>query len=568
MTYESPAIVVVGEVNGAGSLATALGARVVTVAHDVERLASVLGDAGALAIIIVAQTDASTLRLLELATGRAPVVLITRDVTADSLSRWLARGADAVACDSLPATLLAAVANARAAAQSRGVLAALENALPLGAVVTDAGGTKLFEAVWGRSRGLCAAETNDQDEGSRSSLLPAGTSVVTDAAGVERTVRTSSASTHTAVGFLSSLIQEDQSARMELERKLIAAQRSETVSQLSRGVVHDLNNAFSIIQSFADLLCQETPEEDPRRADLEEIHRAAIRAAAMTRGLTTFQKRAIGQPESLDTSELLRRLEPLARRMLGERTELALKGSGREEAAAITAFCDPALFEQAVLEALTILQPAAQDRLLTVSVESLDKHVAVKIVGAGAPLELERVHGLRELMSFAGGEIHRVLGAGNGSAEPFVAGLELRFAKSTRQLHRARSLITASSTPETILIVEDERPVRVAMSRVLGSLGYRVLEARRSADARNVAKSDHIDLIVSDVVLPDGDGVALLADLLESSATSRGLLVTGYDRSELGARVRDLPVLMKPFTTQELAAKVRQTLDGGLHGAL
>jgi CheY-like chemotaxis protein len=111
---------------------------------------------------------------------------------------------------------------------------------------------------------------------------------------------------------------------------------------------------------------------------------------------------------------------------------------------------------------------------------------------------------------------------------------------------------------ETVLIVEDEQAVRLALARALGSLGYAVHEARLGADARVIAREHHIDLVITDVVLPDGDGLDLLAELAQRP--TRALVVTGYADRELHRLDPSVPLLRKPFSMNELARKVRAAL--------
>jgi two-component system, cell cycle sensor histidine kinase and response regulator CckA len=500
--------------------------------------------------VLVSSGDRERTRSVVAAIGRrAAVVVLDRAATPASVEELMDAGADIVVAHDDPITLSAAVASARAALRARSALAVLAGALDTGVWVTDSRGRSLFESDAAAALGTGAAPSASlvpRADGSTVDAVPAGASdepvQITDDRGADVPVQRLTRVVDTAAGRLGVVLHRSDAARVEMERKLVLAQKLETVNQLSRGVIHDLNNAFCIIQSFADLLMEATDPADESYADIEEISRASVRAATMTRSLSSFQKRGSGQVESVNVQDQLRKLEPLARRLLGERTELAIHAPRTA-----TVLCDPALFEQGVLDAIAILRPQESGGVLALSVSDDDRWVTLKLTGKLDESAGARVQALTSVMSFAGGE-----------AQSTSDGLELKLPKSTRNLGDKAPRAQAA---ETILIVEDERPVRIAMSRVLESLGYQVLEARRTADAKTFALGRSIDLIVSDVVLPDGDGIALLEELRSSAPAMRGMLVTGYDTSELGARGRNLPILMKPFTTLELARKVRQALD-------
>ncbi len=500
--------------------------------------------------IIVSAGEREKTRSVVAAVGRrAAVVVLDREATPASLEAFTEAGADIVVAHDDPITLAAAVTSARAALRSRSALAALAGALDTGVWLTDARGRSLFESDAAAALGTGASPTHSllpRADGSAIEPVPTAdaseAAQIVDDGGSEVPVQRLTRVLDTAAGRLYLVLHRNDGARVDMERKLVLAQKLETVNQLSRGVIHDLNNAFCIIQSFADLLMEATDPTDESYADIEEISRASVRAATMTRSLSSFQKRGSGQVESVNVQDQLRKLEPLARRLLGERTELAVHAPR-----AATVLCDPALFEQGVLDAVAILRPQESGGVLALSVSDDPRWVTLRLTGKLDESASVRVQALASVMSFAGGE-----------AIATADGLELKLPKSTRTLGDKAPRAQAA---ETILIVEDERPVRIAMSRVLESLGYQVLEARRTADAKTFALGRSIDLIVSDVVLPDGDGIALLEELRISAPATRGMLVTGYDSSELGARGRNLPILMKPFTTLELARKVRQALD-------
>lgn len=491
--------------------------------------------------------------------------------TSGAAALWRERGADLILtgdADLLAGSALALLAHH---ARARFALEALQLSLPCGSLVLDPSGSTLFESRSAAALGLGASSTSvalpsggvDPDLSPAAALREATsdsrarTVELLGELGEERQIERRTQAIPGPCGPGVAIHHSDLAERASLEKKLLEAERSSTVAGLARSVVHDLNNALCVIQSYAHLALVETPVEDARHADLEEVVTAASHAAAVAHRLIAFARRAAGRPVRSSVRELLRRVEPLVRQALAERVELALLASEQEHAALV----DPARFEHALLETVALVADRVRGGLITIEVVAAPQEVVVSVEfaaadgGAGNALEVEQQQLVSDLMTRAGGSASFHVSGDGRRAELRMpaAGGDL----SVDPVPRARA-----EKPERILIVEDDARLRIAMTRILTALGYHTIATRSAADARSRAAHEPSDLVVSDVVLPDANGATLLDELRRCERPiARGLLVTGYAASELAQPPSEVMLLLKPFTPDQLGRAVRQVLD-------
>jgi CheY-like chemotaxis protein len=369
-------------------------------------------------------------------------------------------------------------------------------------------------------------------------------------------------------------------------------------------VAHDFNNLLTVVTSYSGMLLAELPAGDPARGDVEEISRAADRAAALTRQLLAFSRQQVLEPRVLDLNAVVRDLEKMLGRVLREdvRLETALAPRlGR-------VYADPGQLEQVIVNlavnardampdggALTIetadveldedyarLHPEVTPGpyvMLAVSDTGLGMDAATqarvfepffttKAVGQGTGLGLSTVYGI---LKQSGGHVAVYSEPGLGTT--FKVYLP-RVSASSAARPRRDSRPTLHRGSGTILLVEDEAPVRAAARRILERAGYTVLEAASGPEALRLC-AEHsqggaqVDLLLTDMVMPDMSGCELAARLRERHAAVAAVFMSGYTEDTVlrqGIVEAGAVFIQKPFTPQALTQKVAEVLGRGALG--
>jgi PAS domain S-box-containing protein len=366
--------------------------------------------------------------------------------------------------------------------------------------------------------------------------------------------------------------------RERLEDRLQQSQRLETVGQLAGGVAHDFNNLLAVILNYAYFMRERLPEDSELRADLEEIRHAAERASELTHQLLVFSRREAVRPIVLDVNGVVRDMERLLGRTIGEHVELVTDLDPGE----CLVEADPAQLEQVVLNlvvnardampaggAVRIETRLRSDVLLTVSDdgEGMEPEVAARAFepffttkpkGAGTGLGLATVYGT---VTGAGGQAEIESGPGRGT----TVRISLPRA-AAREPNGELAGDESKSDGATVLVVEDEDPVRRLTCRILAGSGYECLEASGGEEALRLygEHRDRVALLLSDVVMPGMSGQELAERIASQGPRPPVLFMSGY--SDEPALPRDHPeggtLLHKPFTAEALLRSVREALEG------
>jgi len=388
--------------------------------------------------------------------------------------------------------------------------------------------------------------------------------------------------------------------RKELENQLRQSQKMEAVGQLAGGIAHDFNNVLTAILGYTRLLLKESALGAQQRDDIREIEEAAERAASLTRQLLAFSRKQVMQPTVLNVNEVVQGMRSLLRRLIGEHIALvaaldpepvfvrADQGQLQQVIVNLSVNARDAMPQGGTLmlatarvdidETFTAAHPGSSAGphvrlLVSDSGTGMDAEVrrrvfepffTTKPVGKGSGLGLATVYGI---VKQSGGYIDVESQPGHGST-------------FTLYLPRVPAPTAASPEPapppprpgrETVLLVEDEPGVRALARRALTGFGYRVLEATNGVEALTVARqtSEPIDLLLTDVVMPEMGGRELAQVLKQERPDTRVLFTSGYPDSggmALDVAESGVPYLPKPYTPNELAEKVREVLDAALKG--
>jgi len=384
---------------------------------------------------------------------------------------------------------------------------------------------------------------------------------------------------------------EQQLRQMEL--KLAQAAKLEAVGQLAGGIAHDFNNLLTGIGGVVELLRLRLPADDPNLSDVLDLRQAVERGAGLTRQLLAFSRQQPIAPTVLDLNLLLEETSRMLGRLIGEDIELLLQPAAGE----LCVRADRTQLEQVLLNlavnARDAMSGGGQLRL-ELSRVCIDPHTprqhpdarpgdfarlrvsdtgvgmdagtlsrifepffTTKPIGAGTGLGLSMVHGI---VSKAGGFVQVKSQPGAGAT--FEIWLPLAQERA--------AVVEVASTPrrggrEAVLLVEDEEMVLRFTSQLLRKLGYEVLGAGCAEDAlKEAANGARFDLLLTDVLLPGIDGLELFRRLAAGRGSFPVVFMSGYTDNvlaEKGLQETGAAFLQKPFSHDELAAKVRAALD-------
>ena len=379
--------------------------------------------------------------------------------------------------------------------------------------------------------------------------------------------------------------------------QLQQSQKLEAIGQLAGGVAHDFNNMLTAIIGYTDLSLRRVGLENPIRRNLEETKKAAERAASLVRQLLAFSRKQILEPKVLDLNDVVKDMHKMLTRLIGENIKLAT----RLETDLGSVKADPCQVEQIIVN-LVVNARDAMPRGGRVTIEtanvSLDaqtaaKHVAVnpgeyvmltvsdtgsgmdqetqarifepffttKEVGKGTGLGLSTVYGI---VKQSGGNIWVYSEPGFGTVfKVYLPRIDEATANSIARLAQESN---APRGTETILLVEDEDVVRGLTRKILMQAGYNVLDARSGNEAIRLCATHagSIDLLLTDVVMPEISGKEVADRLLELRPSIRVLFMSGYTDEAIvqhGVLDANVKFIQKPFTWIALTRKVREVLN-------
>jgi PAS domain S-box-containing protein len=394
------------------------------------------------------------------------------------------------------------------------------------------------------------------------------------------------------------IVGRDITERRHLETQLFDAQKLESIGRLAGGIAHDFNNLLTAINGYASLVLDMLPADHQARPDLDELQKVAWRAGSLTRQLLAFARKQVIEPRVLNLNNLIREVDKLLRRLIGEDIELVMRPtSDRSQVRADTGQIEQLLVNLAVnardamprggtltIETANVVLDAVNEYshagvsagpyvVLTMSdtgagmdAETL-QHVfepffTTKRPGKGTGLGLATCYGI---VKQHGGHITIDSEPGGGTTvkiylprvEHAVAGLDRYSSVEAKPLPQG---------VETVLLVEDESAVRTLAARVLRAHGYTVLEAADGNEALRVAQkyAGLIDLVLTDVVMPQMSGQALVEHLRVVRPDIKVLFMSGYAEDMIvhhGKLDPGISLLQKPFSPAALVHKVRDILN-------
>ncbi|HLA10184.1 MAG TPA: ATP-binding protein [Pyrinomonadaceae bacterium] len=398
---------------------------------------------------------------------------------------------------------------------------------------------------------------------------------------------------------LSQSISQEKAAALaalgKSQEQLFLSQRLEAVGQLAGGVAHDFNNLLTVIGGYCDMMLEALDPVDANRQKVEEIQKAASRASSLTRQLLAFSRKQVLQPVVLNLNSVVADIEKMLTRVIGE--DIEFRTNLQSDLGNVKA--DPGQIEQVIMNLAVNARdamPAGGKTTIETANTYLDEtyaqhHVAVipgpfvmlavsdtgvgmdeetkehifepffttKALGKGTGLGLSTVYGI---VKQSGGNIWVYSEIGKGSTFKVYLPRVDEMAKAYKQMPPS----TSPGGTETILLVEDAEMVRKLTLEVLCTIGYRVLEAASGSEALQISESteEPIDLLLTDVVMPEMSGKELANHLLSLRPEMKVLFMSGYTDDTIvyhGLLDKGLNFIEKPFAPDALARTVREVLQ-------
>jgi signal transduction histidine kinase/CheY-like chemotaxis protein len=389
--------------------------------------------------------------------------------------------------------------------------------------------------------------------------------------------------------------------RLALEAQLRHSVKMEAVGQLAAGVAHDFNNILTIIQGHADLLLQSRPLPPQTEKSLRQIWSAADRAGKLIQQLLMFSRKQVLQPRYVDLNEIISNVSPMLQRMLGEHITFQFVPVPNLPAI----YADVGMIEQvlvnlsinardampnggrlAVSAAPRVLEPVAcvvnpearPGHFVCLSVSDtgggmdnatlshlFEPFFTTKEIGKGAGLGLATVYGIVKQHQ---GWI--IVESKPGAGSTFTIFLPCVSKPAEVPAPQNQSPLPSATGTETLLVVEDEASLRELVVRILELSGYRIFQATNGVEALQVWEQhkDEIDLLLTDMVMPEGISGRQLADRLQKEDPALKVIYTsGYSPGMAGkdiALLEGFNFLAKPYPPSRLTQVVRECLDGKL----
>jgi PAS domain S-box-containing protein len=391
----------------------------------------------------------------------------------------------------------------------------------------------------------------------------------------------------------------DVTARKELEESLLRSQKLEALGELTGSIAHDFNNLLTAIIAPIELLLDELEPSTSIARQLSQVNETAHYAASLTQQLLAFCRKQAPLRRVVDVNQVLTLLQPTLERIVGDRVELVVRTHERT----LPAYVDPSHLEQVVVNlavnardaqpnggevVVSVGEAALAERAaaplslepgsyVTLSVEDRGVGIPPDVLGRifepffttkeeGTGLGLATVYGI---VAQHGGAVEVRSQVGEGSTFRVYLPLIDAPVEDLGFLRTRRPRIAGTGT---VLLVEDDDRVREALAEALRRYGYRVLPAKdgRAARGRVQEAAGRVDVVVSDILLEDGTGPELVAELRGSLSSARVVYVTGYADEETWRRIESDPgatVLQKPFSLAQLLVAVASEARPAAGGA-
>jgi len=391
------------------------------------------------------------------------------------------------------------------------------------------------------------------------------------------------------------IVNRDITERKDLEKQLLLSHKLEAIGRLSGGVAHDFNNLLGVILGYCEELQKHIPSDDPYREAVDEIQNAGKRAASLTQQLLAFSRKQVLEPQVLDLNTIVDEAGKMLERLIGEDISLEIVPAGQIG----TVKADRSQIERVILNLAVNARDAmpqggkliieAADVELDETTQTLHPcdapgpYVMLKVTDTGCGMDAELQSRIFEpffttkeqgtglglatvygVVKQSGGYISVESETGKGTTFRIYLPRVSRAAEKINQIVPSRKNIAEN---RTVLLVEDEAALRKLTRKTLLDAGFTVLEAKDALEAIEIARqtATHIDLLLTDVIMPGMSGRALAEALSPQRPEMRVIYMSGYSDGVIakhGIVNAELAILRKPFSKDELMRSVEDVAVG------
>ena len=391
------------------------------------------------------------------------------------------------------------------------------------------------------------------------------------------------------------IVNRDITERKDLEKQLLLSHKLEAIGRLSGGVAHDFNNLLGVILGYCEELQKHIPSDDPYREAVDEIQNAGKRAASLTQQLLAFSRKQVLEPQVLDLNTIVDEAGKMLERLIGEDISLEIVPAGQIG----TVKADRSQIERVILNLAVNARDAmpqggkliieAADVELDETTQTLHPcdapgpYVMLKVTDTGCGMDAELQSHIFEpffttkeqgtglglatvygVVKQSGGYISVESEKGKGTTFRIYLPRVSRTAEKINQIVPSRKNIAEN---RTVLLVEDEAALRKLTRKTLLDAGFTVLEAKDALEAIEIARQSatHIDLLLTDVIMPGMSGRALAEALSPQRPEMRVIYMSGYSDGVIakhGIVNAELAILRKPFSKDELMRSVEDVAVG------
>jgi PAS domain S-box-containing protein len=390
-------------------------------------------------------------------------------------------------------------------------------------------------------------------------------------------------------------IDRDITERKKLEEQLLQAQKMEAIGQFAGGIAHDFNNMLTTILGYGEFLKMDIDQDSPSQRYVDLILSAAAKSANLTQQILAFSRKQIISPKQTDLNELIKGIEKLLRRLIGEDIEITMSLAERD----LTALVDPGQLEQVLMNLCTNARDAMPDGgtifigtgtdfldreyIKTYDVENAGMYALITVTDTGSGMDEKTTQRIFEPF-FTTKEMGKGTGLGLATAYGIIKQhnghinvysepgkgttfkIYLPLIVSAMDKGEYADVKPPRRGSETILVAEDNDDVRTLTKQVLLKYGYGVIEAVDGEDAIHKMRKykDVVRLVVIDVIMPKKSGKEVREEIKKIAPDMRVLFTSGYTSdiiSKKGILEEGVDFISKPLTPNDLLGRIRETLD-------